>query len=416
MAAPVTPTILIISRDAEVKQVATSLNADGLQTRSIGSTRELQRALQSIKGKSAAVLDAELAAEVKAQAAEAWEKLRGLPTLVLLAPEGDAAEYIEAERTAIAEFARKPIVSSVLALRVKALILAAGLPLPAAPTPVQQAEAGPLEMGNDALAQLTVVFSVKGGSGKSTIAANLAAGLASVYSHETLLVDANLWFGDIGVLLNLTSSRSSFDVCSRDDPDLFALPKAVVKHPSGTAVLLRPPDPLSVEKIKLRNFVEAIERYRSLYEHVIVDCSAALDELNLDLLEKATRILLVVTPEMGAVHNTARFLALAQRLGYNDKISLVLNRSNSGIGAEDLQRTLGMPVACGVVSAGHMMLDAVNEGTTLFAMDPMRRERITQDLAAVVELIAGKAQPAIERPVEQRGGFSSRLRFLRRSA
>ena len=53
---------------------------------------------------------------------------------------------------------------------------------------------------------------------------------------------------------------------------------------------------------------------------------------------------------------------------------------------EDLQRTLGIPVACGVVSAGRMMLDAVNEGTTLFAMDPTRRERITQDLAAIVEL------------------------------
>jgi hypothetical protein len=49
-------------------------------------------------------------------------------------------------------------------------------------------------------------------------------------------------------------------------------------------VLLRPPDPLSVEKIKPRNFVEAIDRYRSLYEHVIVDTAASLDELNLDLL------------------------------------------------------------------------------------------------------------------------------------
>jgi pilus assembly protein CpaE len=299
----------------------------------------------------------------------------------------------------------------VLALRVKALILTAGLslPSPAAAAPVHQ---GPLELPEDVRGQLTAVFSVKGGSGKSTIAANLAAGLASLYSFQTLLVDANLWFGDLGVLLNLTSTRSSFDICSGDDPDLFGLPKAVVPHPSGTSVLLRPPDPLSIEKMKLRTFVDAIERYRSLYEHVIVDCAAALDELNLDLLENATRILLVVTPEMGALHNTARFLGLADRLGHREKISLVLNRANSGISAEDLQRTLGISVACGVVSAGRMMLDAVNEGTTLFARDPTRRERITQDLASIVELVAGRAQPPVQRPQQR----SSPLRFLRRSA
>src|SRR4029077_2972369 len=104
-----------------------------------------------------------------------------------------------------------------------------------------------------------------GGSGKSTIAINLSTGLAGMYSFKTLLVDANLSFGDLGVLLNLTSTRSSFDGCGTDDPDLFALPKAVVQPPSPASVLLRPPDPLSVEKIKLRSFVDAIERYRSLY-------------------------------------------------------------------------------------------------------------------------------------------------------
>jgi pilus assembly protein CpaE len=258
-----------------------------------------------------------------------------------------------------------------------------------------------------------VVFSVKGGSGKSTIAANLAAGLSSLYSFHTLLVDGNLWFGDIGVLLNLTSTNSSFDVAATDDPDLFALPKAVVQHASGASVLLRPPDPLSVEKIRPRSFVEAIERYRSLYDHVIVDTAASLDELNLDLLESATRVLLIFTPEMGALHNTARFLGLAERLGHTEKLSLVLNRANSGINTDDLQRTLGLPISCGVVSAGRMMLDAVNEGTTLFAMDPTRREKITQDLAAIVELVAGREQPPVQRE-PQRG--SSPLRFLRRSA
>jgi len=117
---------------------------------------------------------------------------------------------------------------------------------------------------------------------------------------------------------------------------------------------------------------------------------------------------------MGALHNTARFLGLAERLGISKKLSLVLNRSNSGIGSEDLQRTLGISVASGVVSAGRMMLDAVNEGTTLIAMDPSRRERITQDLVSIVEMVAGREQPPIKK--DQQRGRASALRFLRRSA
>jgi pilus assembly protein CpaE len=408
--ANVTPTVLIVTRDPEVKLVSSSLQAEGFTTRVASSERELQRALGAAKGRCVAVLDGDLAADPSFPAADIVERLRSLPLLVLLPVNGDATAPTD-KRATIEEYARKPISTSVLALRIKALILAAGLTLPSPSSPAL-APPATVDAPDEPRGQLTVVFSVKGGAGKSTIAAHLAAGLASLYSHQTLLVDANLWFGDIGVLLNLTSTRSSFDVCSADDPDLFALPKAVVPHASGASVLLRPPDPLSVEKIKLHNFVESIERYRSLYEHVIVDTASSLDELNLDLLESATRVLLVVTPEMGALHNTARFLGLAERLGLTEKLSLVLNRANSGISTDDLARTLGMPVACGVVSAGRMMLDAVNAGTTLFAMDPSRRERITQDLAALVELIAGREQPPAQRD-ERRG---SPLRFLKRSA
>jgi pilus assembly protein CpaE len=408
---PVTPIVLIVSRDPEVKQVSTTLEAEGITCRGVSSARELQRALGGLKGRAVGVLDAELAADSNFAASDVLERVQGWPLLVLLARDATAGTFGTDLHGAGEEYARKPISASVLALRIKALILAAGLALP---TPIQTASVhhASLDGADEPRGQLTVVFSVKGGAGKSTIATNLAAGLASLFSARTLLVDANLWFGDLGVLLNLRSTRSSFDVCGTEDPDLFALPKAVVSHESGASVLLRPPDPLSVEKIQPRNFVDAIERYRSLYEHVVVDCAASLDELNLDLLESASRVLLVVTPEMGALHNTARFLGLAERLGLADKISLILNRSNSGINTEDLSRMLGMHVACGVVSAGRMMLEAVNEGTTLFAMDPARRERITQDLASVVELVAGREQP----PVQRESHRSSPLRFLRRSA
>jgi pilus assembly protein CpaE len=408
-----TLSVLLVTRDADVKLVAAALQADGIASRTVANARDLQRAMNGTKGHSVvAVFDGEIGADPAFPIDDVFERLRNLPLLVLMPAESDANVPHDAQRTIAEEFARKPITASVLALRIKALALAAGYELPApllsplsTPSPVES-------QGADPRGELTVVFSVKGGSGKSTIAANLAVGMASLYGSQTLLVDADLWFGDIGVLLNLQSGRSSFDVCGCEDPDLFALPKAVVQHASGVGVLLRPPDPLSVEKLRIRSFVEAIDRYRSMYEHVIVDTQSTLDELNLDLLEAATRILLVTTPEMGALHNTARFLGLAERLRYSDKLHLILNRANSGIGAETLQRTLGIPVACGVVSAGRMMVDAVNEGTTTFAMDPTRRERITQDLAAIVELVAGREQPPVQR--EQRGGLG--LRLLRRSA
>lgn len=412
MASPTT-TVLVISRDPEVRRVGALLQADGLTVRAIDTVRELQRGITVAKSAGVVVLDAELTADESFPIVEVIERIGALPVLVLMASDGVPNLSLGPKRAALDEAARKPITASVLALRVKALILAAGLNLPAPPVaPPSAATTGPLDLGDDPRGELTVVFSVKGGSGKSTIAANLATGLASLYGCNTLLVDANLWFGDLGVLLNLHSPRSSFDVCGTEDADLFALPKAVVPHASGASVLLRPFDPLSVEKIKPRAFVDAVDRYRSLYEHVIVDCAAVLDELNLDLLELATRILLVVTPEMGALHNTARFLGLAERLGHTDKLELVLNRSNSGIGSEDLQRTLGMDVKRGVVSAGRMMLEAVNEGSTLFAMDPTRRERITQDLAAIVELVAGREQPPVQNQERRGRGFP----FLRRSA
>jgi pilus assembly protein CpaE len=410
----VTPTVLLVTRDPQVRFVTSTLQAEGISSRSVSSVRELQRALGGPKARCVAVLDGELLADPNFPTSDFFERLRTVPLLVLLPAEGELSNFADPERVSVEEYARKPIVPSVLALRIKAVILAAGWTLPTSQTAAVVPQAGPLEMAEDPRGQLTVIFSVKGGSGKSTIAVNLAVGLASLYSFQTLLVDANLWFGDIGVLLNLTSTRSSFDVCS-EDADLFALPKAVVPHSSGASVLLRPPDALSVEKIRLKSFVDALERYRSLYEHVIVDTAAALDELNLDLLESATRILLVVTPEMGALHNTARFLGLAERLGISQKLVLVLNRSNSGISQEDLQRTLGIPVASGIISAGRVMLDAVNEGTTLIAMDPARRERITQDLVSIVELVAGREQPPVDKE-QQRRGRGSPLRFLRRSA
>jgi len=68
--------------------------------------------------------------------------------------------------------------------------------------------------------QVVAVFSPKGGAGRTTIATNLALALQSQTGGRVCLVDANLQFGDVGVLLNLNpKNRSVLDAVEGGEPD-----------------------------------------------------------------------------------------------------------------------------------------------------------------------------------------------------
>src|SRR5665811_61021 len=96
--------------------------------------------------------------------------------------------------------------------------------------------------------------------------------------------------------------------------------------------------------------------------------------------DRADRILLVTTPEMAATAGALRFLGVADTLDYSSKLSLIVNRANSGIQTENLERKLGIPVIGKIISAGMFILEANNEGRSVFEKDPEYREQMTQDM------------------------------------
>ena len=59
--------------------------------------------------------------------------------------------------------------------------------------------------------RVITVFSPKGGSGKTTIAVNLAIALASA-GKRTLLLDLDLQFGDAGIMLGLATDKTLYDL------------------------------------------------------------------------------------------------------------------------------------------------------------------------------------------------------------
>jgi len=191
--------------------------------------------------------------------------------------------------------------------------------------------------------------------------------------------------------------------------------QVVVEHPSGVWILLRPPDPAMVDRIDPTAVTRAAALYRQLYDYVIVDTHPAFDEMNLQLLDAADRILVVTTPELSATANTSSFLQIADSLGYKGKVTLVLNRANSGIRLDALEETLGMPITSTVVSAGRFVVESANEGASLFARDPTMKEKVTRDMMQLLEHFAGQPRPA--RKVEKAKADAGRLfaGFRRRS-
>lgn len=388
--------ILVASRDPLVHGLGAALQAQGIRAETIGDYAGAVACLETLspvapsaqaKTNLVAVIDGDLPVEV---AFDVYRLLRtpgDVPTLILVGPGTPRDVLVGPNRPSLEEHVAKPVGVEELVLRVKALMLRAGYRLPE-PGRAEGAKGVGLRWGCAA-----IVCSAKGGAGKTLVSLNLAVGLRHLFQLNTLLVDADLCFGDVAVLLNISSDKSIFDACAGEEVDLHALRSSVVVHSCGLSVLLRPPDLSMAERLDPALVVKAVQSCQAVFDFVVVDTHSALDELNLQLFEAADRILLVCTPEMSAVHNTARLIEIAQVVGFADKLALFINRADSGIRLSALQESFSIPISGTIPSAGRLVVEATNLGVPLLIHDSQWSEQLTRDFVGIVSLVAGRPLP-----------------------
>jgi pilus assembly protein CpaE len=234
---------------------------------------------------------------------------------------------------------------------------------------VPQASIGALQRGHR-----VAVFSPKGGQGKTTIAVNLAVVLRALTEKRVALVDADLRFGDANLLLDLPFERSLVDLLPRiDELDSDLLDQVLSKHASGVEVLVRPERPELAETISARHIEQVLTVLPRLFEFVVIDCDVSYEEKLLAVLDRADSILLIVTPDLGAMRNTRHFLHLAQKLGYpQSKLNFVVNRANSKVGLTvgDVERTLGPGKYFQLGSYGRTLTTSRNMGRPAVVSQP----------------------------------------------
>src|SRR5581483_10030324 len=123
--------------------------------------------------------------------------------------------------------------------------------------------------------------STKGGAGKSVVATNLATALARRSPRPVVLVDADLQFGDVAVMMRLVTPHTLADAVSAQGRlDAQYLQSLLVRHEaSGLLVLPAPLEPSFAERVTASDMTRIIEILRSFCGHVVIDTPAQYNDV-----------------------------------------------------------------------------------------------------------------------------------------
>jgi pilus assembly protein CpaE len=264
-------------------------------------------------------------------------------------------------------------------------------PAPPAPAPappvVPAAPPEPPAADEGSGGRVIAVFSGKGGAGKSVIATNLAVSLASDENLSVCLIDLDLAFGDVGILLQLSPDRTlahAIPVAERlDETGLRTL---LTQYRPNLDVLLAPVAPAEAEQIGRALVTRVIALARASFDYVVVDCASQFSEPVLAALDAAHFHVLVTTPELPALKGNRVTLDMFDLLDYREDGRLVvLNRAETkvGVSAADAEKVLRARVAAHVPSSRDVPV-SVNKGV------PIVQERPNHAVSVAIRALAAK--------------------------
>ncbi|MEK7354857.1 MAG: AAA family ATPase, partial [Bdellovibrionota bacterium] len=170
----------------------------------------------------------------------------------------------------------------------------------------------------------------KGGVGKSVFSANLAFAFLMEMRAPTLLIDLDQQScGDQNVILGLREPKTMTDLCNfAGSVTQTTLASVVTNHPGtnlGYIGAVRGRD--ETLNVVAETAIKRIEDLSNVYRFIIIDVGYNMGPLQMSILEKATALLMVTTPEVLAVNQTMRLMTdlMAANLP-NDMLQLVVNK------------------------------------------------------------------------------------------
>jgi cellulose biosynthesis protein BcsQ len=392
------PAIAVALPGSEAVPVSAELRAAGFTAATINHPDELEALLASRRDVAIAILDGETDLDRSLEYySQLRESGRAIPALMVVS-ERALARLDPSKGEVEDEYFTRPYSAESIRWRVEAMCIRSQT-VDDGSGPILQG--GPIEAeGWTSRATIIAVFNPKGGVGKTTVATNLAAILQTRRGHDVLLVDADTVTGHVTTSLGIDGVRTLADSWRDQDEGgpRESLADIASAHPTGMKVAALTTSPLETEILDPERVAEAINAARRGFDFIVVDLHPSYSRLNQAIFTVADRILVPVTPDVPAIRAAVQLVDYAAELGVRERLALVINRANSGVGVADIERTVGMPSIALIRSGGLLFVRAANVGRTVIEMFP--REKITEDFDALADRVLGTpiAAPAMKVP------------------
>lgn len=303
-------------------------------------------------------------------------------TVMVIGELNDVQFYRELKNRGVLEYFAKPVTSS----DISATILALKHQL--------RAE------GNRG--SVITCMSAASGDGSSTLAMNLAYGLATYHNAATVLVDMDYQFGLISKNLDLTApfgTRELFEHPDRGVDDLL-VQKMLVQYTDNLHIISSPNELRLMPAIKPDAIEELMKVLRSEYDYVIVDMNHTWNDWTAAGLKSADQIMLVGQLWLRSLTHTTRMLTAWKQAGIDrNKIKLIINRSGAkfkeGISAEEFEQICNQSIYAHLNNDIKAVVNAENQGKTM--LETAQGSQLDQQFRGIIDDIASDHHNAIQR-------------------
>lgn len=174
---------------------------------------------------------------------------------------------------------------------------------------------------------IVTVLSATGSTGRTTIATNLAALLATVHGATVCLVDLDLRFGGVAAAMGLRPEAAIDDLSEGAPVDDEALARVITRHPCGVDVLAAPTDPAAADAVTPEQVDAVLAGAQRDYGWVVCDTPPALTDLVLGAVERSDHLVVVSLTDRVGRRDLRTFLDRLRRMQVPaSRVHLVFNR------------------------------------------------------------------------------------------